>query len=203
MYGLIIYRPVIYDQWHKWGLNYKLRVAPFPLQINIVTPVNIFYINIIFSDIINRNVFSMYFFLLRFVGSELFLKITAFDKLHMFSKTLDCAFGSYARLHKPHQFHATSFVLTLMWLASPWKCPNNGETARLSKRKKHRLLHLTMWHSAWVKRVRISSALVHSLRLSARDQTGRALYSALCNGPCCSVPRPLPPGSLWSLFKTG
>lgn len=65
-----------------------------------------------------------------------FLMITAFDKLHMFSKSFDCVFGSYARIHQVHRFHAASFVSTLMWLASPWKCPNNGETARLSKRKK-------------------------------------------------------------------
>ncbi len=51
-----------------------------------------------------------------------------------------------------------------MWLTSPWKCPNNGKSTRRREKEKRLAPNLTMWHSAWVKRVRISPAREHSLR---------------------------------------
>lgn len=128
----------------------------------------------------------------------------------MFSKTLRLSLCPVLRLRQLHQFHATTFVLTLMWLTLPWKCPNNEKsTRRWRKRKKRpssKFNNVTFRVSE--ARENISLAREHSLRLSARDhspllhRSGRAVDSALCNGPCC-VPRPPPPALIIEPIQNG
>lgn len=137
------------------------------------------------------------------------LMITTFDKLHMFSKTFDCPFVPFSVFDSSISF--TPRLLFWLWCDSLHRESVQTTENQLDaeKEKKDGAPNLTMWHSAWVKRVRISPAREHSLRLSARDHSplllrhGRALDSALCNGPCCCVPRPPPPGLIIEPIQNG